>query len=205
MTFFAIVSFFVIMLSLAALPSASVALVVVRSASHGLRNGVAVAVGIVAGDLIFMGIALLGMSMLALSMGSLFALFKYLGGAYLIWLGIQLVRSKEPISLRVPDTRRSTLFASFAAGLLLTLGDLKAILFYASLFPTLMNVSTLTAWDILILVALTIITVGGVKLAYASTARTIITRWQTRRLSRSTPRLAGCIMIGTGTYVLTKA
>jgi len=81
MTLYSIASFFVIMLALAAMPSASVALVVARSSSFGFRNGIATAIGIVAGDLIFVAIAILGMSALAVVMGSVFSVFKYIGGA----------------------------------------------------------------------------------------------------------------------------
>lgn len=205
MTPLATLSFFGIMLALAAMPSSSVALVVARSASLGLRNGISVTAGIVLGDLIFATIAILGMSALALSMGSIFSVMKYLGGVYLIWIGWKLLRAKESQEIPVTDSRNTTLFASFASGLFLTLGDLKAILFYASLFPTLMDVTRLTHLDIVIIFAVTIITVGSVKLAYAAAAKMIVTRLRSRRTSLSTQKIAGGLMIGTGTYILTKA
>lgn len=204
MTPFAVASFFVIMLALAALPSASVALVVARSSSLGLRNGIATALGIVAGDLIFVAIALLGMSALALTLGSFFSGLRFVGGAYLIWLGIRLLRSKEAPGLPSPDHRHLTWVSSFASGLLLTLGDLKAILFYASLFPTLLDVATLSTADIAAVVAITVVTVGGVKLGYAVAARTLVVRLRNRRLSRHAKQAAGGLMIGTGTYILFK-
>ncbi len=205
MTLFAIFSFFVIMLTLAAIPSASVALVVARAASLGLRNGIAAAIGIVTGDLIFMTVAILGMSALATTVGSLFAAFKYAGGVYLIWLGISLLRSKEAEELQTGDSRSSTVFVSFVAGLLLTLGDLKAILFYASLFPMLMDVTRLSPWDIATVVSVTIVTVGGVKLTYAVASRTIVRLFQTPRTSQFTKKLAGSLMIGTGAFIVAKS
>lgn len=84
MTWLGAVTLFLIMLTLAALPSASVALVVTRSATAGFANGVAVALGIVVGDLLFVALAILGLSLLAETMGAFFAILKYLGGAYLI-------------------------------------------------------------------------------------------------------------------------
>lgn len=190
------------MLALAAMPSASVALVVARSSSLGLRNGIATAIGIVAGDLIFVFIAILGMSALAVAMGSVFSVFKYIGGAYLIWLGIRLIISKESRELHLPDYRRSTLLSSFASGLLLTLGDMKAILFYASLFPALMNKTAFSLSDIITVITVTIITVGGVKLAYAIMALTIVSRLQARSASRHTKKVAGGLMIGAGGYTM---
>lgn len=204
MTPLAAFSFFAIMLALAAIPSASVALVIARSASHGIRNGAAVATGIVLGDLLFIAIALLGMSALALTMGSIFAVFKYIGGAYLIWLGVQLLRAKGSVDLQETDLRPSSLFTSFAAGFFLTLGDLKAILFYASLFPTLIDVQRLSPADIAAIVLVTIVAVGGVKLAYAVAARSIVARLRTQKASRKTQKVAGVLMIGTGACIIVK-
>ncbi len=204
MTPLAALSFFAIMLALAAMPSASVTLVVARSVSHGLKNGIAVALGIVIGDLFFVAFAILGMSVLATTFGSVFSVFKYIGGAYLVWLGFNLLKTNDFAQAPSDDSRRSTLLASFASGLFLTLGDLKAILFYASLFPTLMDLSSLTAVDIVIIVVVTILAVGGVKVIYAFTAGAIVTRLRSQR-ARQTQKIAGGLMVGTGAYLIIKA
>ncbi|MEA1052248.1 LysE family translocator [Lamprobacter modestohalophilus] len=153
---------------LAALPSASVVLVVTRSAAAGLRQGLAVALGIVLGDLLFVAIALLGLTALADALGGLFLLIKLLGGLYLIWLGSTMLFSRSSIAPANagPDTA-SGLIGSVVAGLLLTLGDLKAILFYASLFPLFVNLEAVGSADLLLIILITALSVGGVKLVYA--------------------------------------
>lgn len=193
------------MIALAALPSTSVALIVTRSATLGVTNGVAVASGIVIGDLVFVSLAILGMSVLAETMGEFFAIFKYFGGAYLIWLGVGLLRFKKEIPLQSDCSRRSTLLTSFAAGLVLTLGDVKAILFYASLFPTFVDMSNLTAVTISAIVTITIFSVGGVKLAYAFAARRIVSRLRKRHAQKYIRSTAGGLMVGAGTYLIVKA
>lgn len=75
---------FIIMLSLSLIPSASVALVVTRSVTLGLSNGIAVSCGIVLGDLIFITLAIYGLSTLAESVGWLFLSIKYMGASYLL-------------------------------------------------------------------------------------------------------------------------
>jgi len=205
MTLLATFALFFVMLVLAAIPSASVALVVTRSATLGVRNGAAVAGGIVLGDLIFVCCAILGMSLLAETMGAFFAIFKYLGGIYLVWLGIGLLRAKDEVPLRSVDTRGSTLLTSFVSGLFLTLGDVKAILFYASLFPTFVDMTHLTPVGIAIIVLITILTVGGVKLAYAFAAHRIVSRLQTHKAQKYTRLTAGTLMVGAGTYMVAKA
>ena len=59
------ISLLAIMVSLAAIPSTSVALVVTRSVTLGVANGVATSLGIVLGDLVFILLAVLGLSAVA--------------------------------------------------------------------------------------------------------------------------------------------
>lgn len=193
------------MVVLAAIPSASVALVVTRSATLGIQNGILVACGIVLGDLIFVALSILGMGYLAETMGSFFVILRYVGGAYLIWLGFSLLRSNGKVNLIQSDTSKLSLLASFASGLLLTLGDIKAILFYASLFPAFIDMSNLRVSNIVAIVVVTIIAVGGVKVFYAYSAQRIAKRFQNQKAQKLTKSTAGCCMIGAGVYIITKA
>lgn len=194
-----------IMLPMAAMPSSSVALVVARSVGSGRANGVSSALGIVAGDLVFVVLALIGTSALAEWLGALFSVVKYGAGAYLVWLGVGLLRSRSSLPLQCAKYRASSLVADFLAGLFLTLGDLKAILFYASLFPVLVDLESIGAWDIALIAAITVLTVGGVKLAYAMFAAQIVARLRDRVASDLPRKLGGTLMIGCGSVLIAKA
>ena len=195
------------MMALAAIPSASVALVVVRSGAYGVKDGAAVAAGIVVGDLIFVALALLGMSAAAATFGGFFAVIRYIGGAYLIWIGIKLIRSKRSIQFQstAAETQRSSLFTSFASGLLLTLGDVKAIVFYASLFPIFIDIPRVGFVEVCLIGLITIVTVGGVKFAYAVAARRIMSRMSSPQSQKHARTAAGTLLIGAGAYVVTKS
>ncbi|HEB98099.1 MAG TPA: LysE family translocator, partial [Thiotrichales bacterium] len=71
MNFIDAIFLFSVMATLAATPSTSVALVITRSTTLGLANGIAVATGIVIGDLIFVLLALLGLSVVSETLGDL--------------------------------------------------------------------------------------------------------------------------------------
>lgn len=204
MTLWTGLSLFAIMVALAALPSSSVVLVITRSATLGLMNGIATVIGIVVGDILFVILALLGMSVLAQTMGIFFVVVKYVAGFYLIWVGIRLLRAKSLMSLDLEQAGKSTLLASFMAGLLLTVGDIKAIVFYASLFPTIVDMTTLDGWDMARILLVTVSTVGGVKLAYALATQQIVERLQRRRVLKGIQLVAGTLMVGTGTYLIVK-
>ncbi|MHB8916320.1 MAG: LysE family translocator [Thiobacillus sp.] len=196
---------FLVMLALAAMPSSSVALVVARSVSAGRVSGAVSALGIVAGDLVFVAMALIGMSMLAEWLGAFFSVVKYCGGAYLIWLGFCLLKSKSSPTVQRTTHRMPLFAADFLAGLFLTLGDIKAILFYASLFPALVDMESIGLWDISLIMAITAVTVGSVKLAYAVFASKIVDKFRGRVSSEAPRKLGGALMIGCGSALIAKA
>jgi threonine/homoserine/homoserine lactone efflux protein len=197
-------SLLLVMITLAAIPSSSVALVVVRSATLGIRNGIAAALGIVVGDLVFVAMAMVGLAAMAEMMGALFAVLRYLAAAYLIWFGFGLIRSGAKTEKPADLHRTGGMGASFAAGFVLTLGDVKAILFYAALFPVFVDVSALTTFDVGVIGTITLIGVGGVKVVYALAARAIARASQGFPLRRPIRMAAGTLLIGAGGYLIAK-
>jgi len=197
---------FGVMLLLAAMPSTSVMLVVARSATAGVANGLAAVLGIVLGDLVYVALALLGLAAVAELLGSLFMLVRYMGALYLLWLGFRLLRSgKDSRSAPHASATSGGLLASLLTGFFLTLGDVKAILFYASLFPLFIDASRLSGADIGIILAITCLSVGGVKGCYVFAANCIASMSANTRLQGITRKLAGGLMLGAGGYLLFKA
>lgn len=196
-------TFFAVMLMLAAMPSTSVALVVSRSASAGIVNGLAVTAGIVLGDLVFLILAMLGLSAMAETLGGLFLIVKYLGGAYLIWFGFSLLTRHHPTA--APGSH--SLFPAnpagdFLVGFLLTLGDIKAIFFYVGLLPVFMDLSALVFADILLVLMVTGVAVGGVKAGYAFSAAKFAKLSRCSRFEHVAQGTAGSLMIVAGGYLL---
>lgn len=206
MSIIEIITLFGMMVALAALPSASVALVVTRSATFGVANGVAVTAGIILGDLIFILLAIVGLSVVADTLGSLFMVIKYLGAAYLLWLGYTLITSNGASSISVDKSvKQQHLFASFAAGLILTLGDIKAIIFYASFLPVFVNLSTVQTPDILILICIMVISLASVKILYAFSAAKIVAVASANKFDNVVRKTAGSFMLAVGGYLIFKA
>lgn len=206
MTLVESIALFGIMVSLAALPGSSVALVVARAATLGAANGIAVGVGIVLGDLFFIALAIAGLSVAAETLGGFFVVVKFIGGLYLIWLGTKLLSSK-PDPLQVPPDvhQPRSLAASVIAGFALTLGDIKAVFFYASLFPVFIDLATIGTREISVIVAITIISVGGVKIAYALLGARVASIATRHKCTGMYQKTIGGVMIGTGGYLVFKA
>ncbi len=196
---------FAVMLPLAAMPSASVALVVARTVAGGRISGLFTTLGIVVGDLVFVAMALWGLSLLAGWLGTLFSVVKYGGGAYLIWLGFTLLTSPAPAAVQPGAVRGASPLADFAAGLVLTLGDIKAILFYASLFPALVDMASVDGWDMAWIALITLVAVGGVKLLYVGFASRILAKLRGVVATDVPRKLGGVVMMGCGSVLIAKA
>ncbi len=199
-----IAALFAAMALLAAVPSVSVLAVAANAASSGLRHGALTALGIVVGDIVFVLTATFGLVLLSDTLGSAFIWIKYAGAAYLLVLGTLQWRSSRQYHQRANMARRSAA-GSFMTGLLITFADQKAVLFYLGFLPAFIELETLTPIDIGVIALITLLAVGGVKLAYAyAAARTRTRVGANERLGRWMNRVAAAIMIGAAAVVLVR-
>ena len=203
MTLSSIAALFGTMIVLAMIPSPSVFAVVARSMASGFIHGLVTAMGIVVGDFIFTILAIYGLSAIAETMGSLFVIVKYLGSAYLIWLGINLWRSKSKI-FEGKGIRESSWLSNFLTGLLITLADHKAIFFYMSFFPAFIDLSNVSIVDTSIIMAIATMAIGGAKLGYAYMADRARFLFQSSRAKQGMKITAAIVMIGTGIFLIAK-
>lgn len=206
MSIIEIITLFGVLMALAAIPSTSVVLVVTRSLTAGASNGVAVAAGIVLADLVFVLLVTIGLSVVAETMGSLFVIVRYLGAVYLLWLGFSLLTSQnntENSADSVPS--KGSHLASFLAGFALTLGDVKAIFFYLSLLPMFVDMGGLGIQDILIILVVTMTSVGGIKVLYALSATKLTGMTLARRFRNIIRKICGAVILGVGGFIFAKS
>jgi len=204
MTFSSIAALFGVMVFGALIPGVSVLAVSARSAASGFIHGVFTTIGIVVGDIIFILLAIFGLSVLAETMGGLFVLVKYLGAAYLIWLGVALWRSNSKV-VEAEEVIESSLLSSFLTGLFITLGDQKAILFYFGFFPAFVDLSAISYFDTSIIIVIAIIAIVGVKLGYAFMAVRASLFFKDSNAMKRINIAAGTMMIGVGIFLVARA
>ncbi|AFZ47432.1 Lysine exporter protein (LYSE/YGGA) [Cyanobacterium stanieri PCC 7202] len=195
-----IVSLFGAMVILASIPSLSVLTVSAKSASGGFIHGFFTTLGIVLGDIIFIIVALWGLSFLQDAMGSFFVLIKYIGAGYLIFLGISILRAKiKDPSLQKVDVK--SLLSSFLTGLFITLGDQKATIFYLGFLPAFVDIGNISYVDTFIVIIIAMLAVGGVKLIYAFIANKS-RLFFTKKIHKIINIFAGCLMIFIGVFLI---
>lgn len=203
MTIAASLSLFIAMVILAVIPGPGIFAVVARSISSGLAQGMVTVAGIVFGDYVFILLSLYGLSALAQSMGDLFLAIKYAGAAYLCWLGWQMIKAK-PINAELPELTAVSTLGNFITGLLTTLSNPKAILFYVSFFPAFIDMQSVSLLDAGIIMLVASIAVGGVMAAYAYAANKARTLLNNTKANRALNITAGGIMLGSGTLLAIK-
>jgi threonine/homoserine/homoserine lactone efflux protein len=100
---------------------------------------------------------------------------------------------------------KRSLAASFMAGFVLTLGDIKAIILYASILPVFVNLSAVQASDIVALIFITVFSVGGTKAIYAIFANDVAACAQKTNMESAARKTVGGLMVGAGGYLIVKA
>ena len=203
MTLFSILGLAAAMFLLAITPGPGVFATVSKALSSGFKHAVPVVIGIVVGDLIFLLLAIYGLSVIAETFGNLFTIIKYLGGGYLIWLSIKLWRS-NPIKAEITESKSQAGKYSFLGGLSITLGNPKVILFYLGFLPTFVDLNMLSSIDVAIVAFVVSLVLGSVMLFYAFTASRARQLFKSEAAQNKMNKTAGSVMIGTGAILLSK-
>lgn len=204
MTISSMLSLFVALVILAVIPGPGVFTVVARSMASGFLHGLVTVFGIVFGDYIFIILSLYGLSAVASTMGGFFAFIKYAGAIYLVWLGVKLLLTKYS-SVEVRPVVELSFLSNFVAGLVTTLSNPKAILFYVSFFPAFINVQGVTLVEMWQLLLVATMAVGGVMVVYAYAASKASRLFASSKAATTLNVTAGSIMVGSGVLLATKA
>jgi len=114
-------------------PGPTVTLIVANSIRHGSRAGLANVAGTQAGLAIMIAIVGIGLNTLIAGMGHWFAWVRLIGAAYLVWMGVQMLRSKGAPN---PDgSARKPRGGFFLQGFLVAISNPKTLIFFGAFFP----------------------------------------------------------------------
>ena len=189
------------------IPGPGILLVVSRTINGGLSASLWTIAGIVSADIIFLFITVYGLQAIANILDSAFVFIQAIGAAYLIWLGILIWKSPS-ITLNPDKTtqhRPQSFYTLWLTGLLVTLSNPKAILFYMSFLPAIIDITTLTLVDITIMGLIICTTIGGVMFFYAFTVLKAKNKMSPSPNNKITQRIAGSMVIATGLLLLTRS
>lgn len=177
------------------------------SMTLGMTIGVRRTFWMMAGELLGVGLvaaaAVIGVATLMLRYPMLFELFKYVGGAYLIYLGIQMWRSRGKLSIDLDSPRHdsATGMALAVQGFVTAVANPKGWAFFISLLPPFINDQQPMLPQLTLLLGLILLIEFGCLVLYASGGRTLSLFLQQRGNVRLLNRLAGTLMMGVGLWL----
>lgn len=185
-------------------PGPSVAALVARVLARGWRDVLPFAAAMWVGEALWLTMAAFGLAALAESLHWAFLVVKYLGVAYLLFLAWRMWFAPVRVEAGNPAPRPGSGPRMFAAGLAVTLGNPKIMVFYLALLPNLVDLAgiTLVAWLELVatmLLVLTLIDLGYILLA-ARTRRVL----RSARAMRLANRVSAGVMGGAAAAIASR-
>lgn len=192
-----LLSFAAALLVAAGAPGPGIAAMVARVLGHGVRRSVAFAVGLALGDLVWLGFAVLGLAAMAQTFHWAFLAIKYAGACYLLYLAWKLwTAPAAAVGERAADPAAERPGRLFLAGLAVTMGNPKVMVFYLALLPSLLDLGRIGLLGLAELAAVTLAVLAVVFGAYMVLASRARRLFRTPRAVRFANRLTGTVMGG---------
>ncbi len=174
---------------------------IARSLSGGFHAAWPLALGVVVGDVLWSLLAIFGITWVLSVYGGFLEALKWVAAAMFIVMGALVIRSANAQINTDSRLTRPGMWAGFVAGLVVILGNPKAILFYAGMLPGFFDLTALTWIDIAVIVSLSMIVplIGNLAMAlFIDRARRLMQRPAALRRMNIT---AGILLIGVGLVI----
>jgi RhtB (resistance to homoserine/threonine) family protein len=182
-------------------PGPDTMVVLKNSLSGGSRGGLLASFGIFAGNMVQGSAAALGLGVIIARSQPLFITLKWLGAAYLAYLGIQALRGAwrgKYEGLEDPQHTRTKGFRRWREGFLSNITNPKVLVLYLSVLPQFLNPATTNTWDALLL-AYTVAVLGMLWLLVLLIFVHRVRDWLgKRRVRRTMDGVTGTALIGFG-------
>lgn len=177
-------------------PGPNSLLVLTHGALHGHRRTLYTVAGGAIGFTAVIGLSMVGIGALLQASAHALLVLKLVGGAYLVWLGVQLWRAPPVMFEARPtsaDGRRLTLLRQ---GLLTAISNPKALLFYGAFLPQFIDPARPLPMQFVLMAATFVVVEWGVEWSLALLAHRV--RPWLRRAGRGFNRACGGLFVGMG-------
>ena len=184
-------------------PGPSIAALVARVLTRGPRSVLPFLAAMWIGEAIWLACAVFGLAVIAQTFQTAFAALKIAGVGYLVFLAWKMWTAPVAEAEPLPDAGSG--WRLFGAGLAVTLGNPKIMVFYLALLPNLIDLGTVTVLGYAELVGVTLLiltTIDGAYVLLASRARRLIA---SPRAMRFVNRTSGALLAGAAAAVATRS
>jgi len=186
-------------------PGADTVYILTRSISQGQKAGIVSVLGIVSGAFIHVILAVFGLSIILAKSIVAFTIVKWIGALYLIYMGIQMLRSTSSLDFNKPlKASKTSVLKIYRQGLFTNLLNPKVALFFLSLLPQFVEPSHINDSLPYLILGFTFITTGTIWclfLAISSSKMSEILRAKPT-ISKWMSKISGSIFLGLGLQLL---
>ncbi|XDA97432.1 LysE family translocator [Sulfitobacter sp. LCG007] len=185
------------------IPGPTVLLVLSYALSKGRSVALASAAGVALGDFLAMSASLLGLGALVLASATLFTTLKWIGAAYLVWLGFRLLRSAPADGLATASICEVSARGVFAHAASVTALNPKSIAFFIAFVPQFLSPDAPLVPQFAILVATFVGLAAMNALVYALVADRLRRRIGKPRVISALTRAGGLALVCMGVFTAT--
>jgi threonine/homoserine/homoserine lactone efflux protein len=184
-------------LAMLVIPGPTILLVIGQSLGGGARNALPLAAGVALGDLTAMTLSLAGMGALLAASATAFALLKWVGAGYLIWLGVKMWRAPVDEAAAPPLPPSHAMRQAYVVTAL----NPKSIVFFVAFVPQFLDPARPFLMQAVILVATFVLLGAANATAYALLASRLSGTVRRPGLRRALNRAGGTVLVGAGLAV----
>lgn len=185
-------------------PGPAAALCLSHGVVHGRSRTLMTVLGLVSSSLALIALSSFGLGAVLATSSTLFAIVKYAGAAYLIYLGISIWRAPVPEVRPVETTPaaspadRLSLGRLFITGFLVGISNPKDLLFFGALFPQFIEPSTRAVQQLLILSSTWVVVAFAIMALYATLGSKFASRMQGISARRALNKVTGSVFVAAG-------
>ena len=184
------------------IPGPTVLLVVSYALGQGWRTALPMAIGVALGDFTAMTLSMLGLGALLAASATLFTALKWIGAAYLVWLGVKLWRAGGALEA-TPRTDAASAARMLGHAWLVTALNPKSITFFVAFLPAFLDPHADFLTQMLVFETTFVVLAFANSFTYAlvaSRARGLVAN---PRAIRIVNRTGGGLLIGAGVATVT--
>jgi threonine/homoserine/homoserine lactone efflux protein len=185
-------------------PGPSIAALVARVVAKGFRDVFPFLAAMWIGEAVWLSMAVFGLAFVAQTFHLAFVVVKWVGVAYLAWLAWKMWTA--PVAVREADMPRAESPAKlFLAGMAVTLGNPKIMMFYLALLPTIIDLGsvTLLGWaELTLTMALVLVAIDLSWVLAAAQARKFL---KSRRAMKIANRVSAATMAGAAAAIAARS
>ena len=175
---------------------------IARSLSGGFQAAWPLALGVVIGDAMWPLLAILGVTWLVEQAAWLMTALRYVGALMFLTMGVLLIRNADKTIAADSRLARPGMWAGFAAGLVVILGNPKAILFYMGVLPGFFDLTQVTWADVAAIMGVSMIVPFFGNLLFAAMVDRVRLLLASGAAMRRTNTVAGGLMVLVGILIV---